>query len=443
MVYDVVVVGGGLSGLTAAVQLAVNGARVALVEQANKLGGRAYSFVDKKTGDVVDNGQHVLVGAYSNTLRYLELIRTRELLSLPENFHLHFHHPTDGFETFSFGPTLFPMSLAVAGFRFRLLSLNERRKLMNVGFQLRKWNDGLERTLSGLSVTEWLVALGQSDGARRAFWYPIAVSVMNESPEKASALLFARSLRSTFFEKRDNAMVLIPTVGQSELYVDGAVRILAHHGAKVMTNTEAKSVMFRKNGATGVALKGGRRLKAGSVICAVPYFNLARLLPASMRQEPFTQARKFESSPIVSIHLWFDRVVMDRDFVGLIDRRIQWVFNRRRILHQHNKPENYISAIISGAHGYVGMTREKLVNIALEDIASAYPQTRKAVVTHNIVIKEKRATFSPTNEREQFRPSQQTPIGNFYLAGDWTATGLPPTIEGAMLSGFRCAELVA
>lgn len=443
MTVDVVVVGGGLSGLAVSTQLAIDGANVVMIEQANKLGGRAYSYVDKKTGDVVDNGQHVLVGAYHRTLQYLKNIGTRELLSLPENFHLHFHHPDNGFETFTFGSALFPINLAVAAFRFRILSLKDRRRFLKVGIQLRNWDEDLEQTLRRLTVAEWLQTMEQSNEAKRSFWYPIAISVMNESPEKASALLFARSLRSTFLGNASDAMILIPTVGQTKLYVDGAVRLFANHGSKVLLNSEAKSLTFHKNKATGVVLKNGKRIHAKSVICAVPHAALMRLLPETIRHiEPFDHLKKIHFSPIVSIHLWFDRPIMDRDFVGLIDRRIQWIFNRRKIMHQYGKPENHLSAIISGAYKYVDLPKEKLAKIAVDDIASVYPTARNAVLAHYVIIKEKRATFSPTNEVESFRPDQQSPIENLYLAGDWTNTGLPPTIEGAIMSGFRCAELV-
>lgn len=441
MIADVMVVGGGLSGLAAAVQLTLEGARVSLVDQSNKLGGRAYSYIDKTTGDVVDNGQHVLVGAYHCTLQYLKSIGTRELLSMPENFHLHFHHPEKGFETFRIDSALFPLNLALATLRFRLLSFKERREFLNVGLRLKNWNDYLEQTLRQLTVAQWLQVMGQSEETKRSFWYPLAISVMNELPERASALLFARSLRSTFLGNAFDSKILIPTIGQTELYVSGAKRIFANHGTNVLLHTEVKSLAFRKGKAVGVVLKNGTRIRAKAVISAVPYFALTRILPEKIQRGPFAGLNNFDSSPIVSIHLWFNRPVMDQDFVGLIDRRIQWIFNRRKIKREKGKPENYLSAIISGAHKYVDLSREKLVKMAVEDIASAFPNARRAKLTHSIVIKEKRATFSPTNEAESLRPPQQTSVENLYLAGDWTDTGLPPTIEGAIMSGFRCAEL--
>jgi squalene-associated FAD-dependent desaturase len=441
MTYDVAVVGGGLAGLAASVQLALNGARVVLIEQANKLGGRAYSYIDRTTGDVVDNGQHVLVGAYRCTLQYLKLVGTRELLTIPEDFHLHFHHPEKGFTTMTFD--VLPAGAALAVIRYPAFSLKDRIRLLRAAMKLSKWDQHDEHSLKHLTVSQWMDALRQSTEVRRSFWYPLAVSIMNESPEQASAWLFARSLHATFFSQQSNAKILLPRVGQTELYVDGASSILTQAKTNVLLSTEVTSVSFQKDKAVGVVLKNGKRIKAGNVVVAVPSFVIRRLLPDRLRDGLHLRTEQFRSSPIVSIHLWFNKPVMDKDFVGLIGRRVQWVFNRRRIMRERGKPENYVSAIISAAYEVVNLSKEALTTLAVRDIASAYPSLRDAKLTHSVVIKEKRATFSPTNEVEPYRPSQRTPVENLYLAGDWTDTGLPPTIEGAIMSGFRCAELIS
>ena len=161
-----------------------------------------------------------------------------------------------------------------------------------------------------------------------------------------------------------------------------------------------------------------------------------------MRNEkPFADLSKFESSPIVSLHLWFDRDFMNVDYVGSIGRTLQWVFNRRRIVGD-SRSTGYISAVLSGAYAIVDEPKEKLILVALHELKDVFPAARQAKLIHSVVIKERRATFSATNEIEPFRPAPETQVRNFYLAGDWTNTGLPATIEGAVLSGFRAAELV-
>ncbi len=441
-VVDVAIIGGGLSGLAAAVSLAVKGVRVALFERSPKLGGRCYSYIDEKTGDVVDNGQHVLLGAYHNTIRYLDLIGSRKFLRERPSLSLPLHHPEKGFGTFNVVSLPRPFHLTAGMLKFKLLSFNDRKKLLNVGFALRGWNMELERKLSSLSIEQWLNELHQSEGAKQCVWYPLAISVMNELPQTASALLFARSLKLAFLGKKSDSAVLIPGVGQTALYVDGAVRLLEKHKAMIHTSTEIDSLIIQHSRAGGIKTTSGDTIAAKHVISAVPYFALENLIPSEYRtMKSFTGLNQFASSPIVSIHLWFDKEFMEQEYVGLIGKTLQWVFDRRKIMNEEGKPHSYITAVISGAYETVGLSKDALVETALKDLHLVFPKSKTATLLHSIVIKEKRASFSPTNEVESFRPSSETEIQNLYLAGDWTNTGLPATIEGAIMSGFMAAKL--
>lgn len=446
MTADVVVIGGGLSGLASALQLSNSGAEVILCEQNNQLGGRTYSFVDKTTGDVVDNGQHVLVGAYHNTIKYLELIDARHFLNEQKNPRLHFHHPQLGFHTFELGNLLKPFNFAAAMLKFKLLPFNDRRKLINVGSELNRWDDALVSKLSQLTVDEWLSTLGQSEKSRKYFWYPIVLSVMNEMPERASALLFARSLKQTFLGKKSDASFLIPKVGQTELYLTNAIRILNNNGVKILTGSKVNSLLIDNNKIVGV--EGSSKIKSKYVVSAVPHWSLVDILPQELVQhERFSVLRYFESSPIISVNLWYEKEVSVHtfgriEFAGLIERNLQWVFNRRRLMGEEGKPSNYISAVISAAYDYINLSKDKIIEIALNELKDIFPRSEQTKLKHALVIKEKRATFSATNRVEPLRPGPETLIENFYLAGDWTNTGLPATIEGAISSGFKCAELI-
>lgn len=441
--FDVLIVGGGLSGLAAAVELASRGAQVALTEQAPRLGGRCYSYLDQKTGDVVDNGQHLLLGAYHNLLRYLETIGTIQFLKRQLILNLPFYHPVKGRGDFEISRLPKPFHLTAGMLKFKLLSLKDRRNLLKIGVALSRWDRQTEKELSNLTVEEWLFSLNQSEEARGSFWHPIAISVMNEHPGKASALLFARSLRAAFLGKKSDSSLLIPTVGQTDLYVRGAENFLRLRGITVWINTEVESIDVSGTRAVGVRLKDGKRVQATQVISAVPYYSLAKLIPPALRKEkPFIDLNEFESSSIISMHLWFDREFMDVDFLGLIGKNIQWVFNRRRFMNEEGNGTGYLSCVISGARAFIDLSKEKLIALALRDLHSVFPGSRTARMTSSIIIKEKRATFSPTCEIEPLRPSSETPIENLYLAGDWTNTGLPATIEGAVMSGFSAAKLI-
>ena len=444
MTADVAVIGGGLSGLAAAVDSARRGLSVALCEQAPRLGGRCYSYVDKTTGDIVDNGQHVLLGAYKSTLKYLELTGTRFLLKEEPSLRLPLHHPRKGFAAFEVSALPKPFHLTAGMLKFKLLTLGDRRRLLNVGLQLHRWGSAVEKKLSSLTVSEWLEGSNQSPEARKCLWYPIAISVMNELPQRASALLFARSLRSAFLGSKSDSAVLLPIVGQTELYVQGAERYLARKGARVLKNTEVTAVGVESQDRLTLDLKSGGRIRARSVISAVPHFALQKMLPRGTRKtEPFASLPQFTDSPIVSVHLWFDREFMDADYVGLIGGGLQWVFNRRRIMNQTDRQGSFLSAVVSAAHLRIRWPREKLVFAAVEELRHTFSDFGKSRLLHSVVIKERRATFSATNAAEALRPSSRSPLRNFYLAGDWTDTGLPATIEGAIRSGFAAAEAVA
>src|SRR5258706_2066825 len=304
---DVLIIGGGLSGLAAAVRLASRGAKVVLCEQAPRLGGRCYSFTDPATGDVVDNGQHILLGAYHYLLEYLDTIGSREFLKV-RSLTLPLHHPESGFASFAVPPVPRPFQLPAGMLKFKLLSLAERRRLLTVGLALSRWTRSVEEKLSRMSVDQWLTGLGQSRRAMECLWTPIAIAVMNESPEKASGLLFARTLRAAFLGKKSDSTILLPTVGQTELYVSGAVRYLGVRNARLFENTEVSSLEVRHSAISGIVLKGGRRLNAGSVIAAIPYHSLERIIPVHLQDEkPFSGLNRIKSSPIVSLHLWFEK----------------------------------------------------------------------------------------------------------------------------------------
>lgn len=374
------------------------------------------------------------------------MIGTRSLLKEQNKLSLPFFHPQKGFHTFSVSSLPKPFHLTAGMLKFSLLSFWERKRLLNVGFELQQWNKEKEEQLAHLTIDVWLTSLNQSDDAKKCFWNPISISVMNEVPERASALLFARSLRSTFLGKKSDSAMLIPTVGQTELYAKPAEEFLKRHNAKIFLNAQVEKIICKDGKAIGVEV-GGNAIKAERIISAVPYFALTSLLADDVKRlEPFCHLQKFKSSPIVSIHLWFEKEFMEEDFIGLIDMKLQWIFNRRRLMNEV-KPMSYISAVISGAHHEVKLSKDELVELALNDINKIFSETRNRKqktgnrkLIHSIVIKEKRATYSPTPELEQFRPDTVSPIQNLFLAGDWTNTGLPATIEGAVKSGFEAAK---
>jgi squalene-associated FAD-dependent desaturase len=429
----VIVVGGGVAGLAAAVRLASCDVPVLLLEQRPRPGGRTYSFRDTVSGETVDNGQHLLLAGYRHTLGFLESIGSRRLLSVQPKPSLLFHHPERGFHRLELPALRAPLHLMAGVLGFGLLGYADRFRLLRAGAAL---STPAARS-AGRTVAEWLAAAGQSAETRRGFWDPFTVAVMNEIPERAAAAPFLRALQTAFLGSAGDAALALPAVGLSELLVDPALEYLAIHQSVVRCSAEVQRVLVGGGRATGVRLRGDETIEGGAVIVAVPWHEARVLLEGITPLDPGWDT--VNASPIVSIHLWFPEDFMPDESVGLIGRRVHWVFNRRRI-NRESQPGGHLSVVISAAVDVVDWRNEALIVQAVADIRSTYPRCPPAA-TRGLVIREKRATLSLTPAVEALRPGAITAIPNLFLAGDWTDTGLPATIEGAVQSGERCAEL--
>jgi squalene-associated FAD-dependent desaturase len=438
-VNPVVVVGGGLSGLAAAVSLSSRRIPVLLLEQRKSPGGRASSFVDESTGTVIDNGQHVLIAGYSRTMEFLGTIGARGLVAVQPVPELLFHHPVRGFCSFRLPLLPSPLHFLAGVVTTGLFSPADKLRMLRAGFALRS-SRPVEGT--GETVESWLDSLGQSPETKRSFWEPLAVAVMNEHLETASAVVFIRALRTAFLSGARGSALAIPTVGLNELYVDPARAYIERCGGVVRCSADVTGSVAEGGKISGIRLKEGETIGCSAVILAVPSYRAAGLLPDALRESGFLAcASSIPLSPIVSVHLWFRGDVMPQDVLGVVGRRIQWVFNRRKISREKGEG-GHLSVVISAARAFVGMENDELARIALEDLRSVFG----AVIgdaTHAVVIREKRATISCAPDVEPLRPGSITPLPNLFIAGDWTGTGYPATIEGAVMSGQHCADLAA
>jgi zeta-carotene desaturase len=292
---------------------------------------------------------------------------------------------------------------------------------------------------AGESVTTWLSRRGQSEGLQRDFWDLLCLAAMNEDPRIASAQLFDRVLRLALFSSPADSRLGIARVGLSECYTAAATAYIEERGGRVQTGRGVKQLLITEGACRGVDLGTGEKIEAIPVISAVPWHQLAGVLPGDLlRTEPFfAAALALRPAPIISINLWFDAPITDLEFVGLRGTTIQWLFDKSRIL---SADDHYVSLVLSGAHEHVSRSKEELLAIALRELGAMLPAVTKTKLLHSLVIKERFATFSPSPEAEPLRPPARTPIRGLFLAGDWTATGLPATIEGAVQSGYTAAR---
>lgn len=434
----VIIIGGGFAGLAAGVALSERGAGVFLLEQRKHLGGRAYSFIDQTTGDVVDNGQHLFMGCYHQTIAFLGKIGCLDRLRFQHKPRVDFLDRENGFTSFECPALPAPLHAVAGLFRMKGISFGDKLRTIKVGRAIQQNGHAKSTTLT---VSDWLDSLHQSPRIKERFWYPMAIATLNEAPEIASAAMLKVVLRAAFGGGRKSTSIGIARVGLSDLYTDGARAFIEAHGGEVRVGAPVNQIIIEQGQAVAVELKDGERIAADAIISAVPPQALLSMLPREFSETEFANLAQLGASPIVSINLWFDRSIIDREFVGLIGTRSQWIFNKDLIV-KPNRQANQIAVIISAAHQYVDWTKAQLVEMALAELHELLPASRAATLRHTRIVKEREATLSHTLASDHLRPGPQTSIPNLMLAGDWTATGLPATIESAVISGNIAAQLV-
>jgi squalene-associated FAD-dependent desaturase len=442
---DAIVIGAGFAGLSAAVALAERGVRVTVLEGKPALGGRAYSFEDPDTGDFVDNGQHVLMGCYTETLDFLKRIGAYDQLVFHEDLEIEMLAGPGQSAVLKTARLPGPLHMTAALLGYQHLSFAQRMSVMRGGLRMlamRRFSDELRR----LTVAQLMDHLRQSEHARRCFWYPLSIATLNDEPESSSAQQLAEVLKRAFFSRRrrDSAFVY-SRVGLTDLYCTGATRLIERAGGTVLAHSIVEMLELGAHGnVASVRLRDGRRIEASHFISAVPAPQLLRFLPENAVADPFfARFAGLSSSPIICVHVWLDREVTNSPFIGFIGTTTQWLFNKRQIFAQRGEAHpGYLSFVISGARKLVDRGNQEILDIVINDLHAMIPASREARVVKSVVLKEKNATMAPDLRSHELRPTAKTPIANFFLAGDWIQTELPATIESAVISGRAAAAAV-
>ncbi|HEX8924946.1 MAG TPA: hydroxysqualene dehydroxylase HpnE [Terriglobales bacterium] len=431
----VAVIGGGLAGLAASCALADAGYRVTVFERRPYLGGRASSYEHPGTGEVVDNCQHVLLGCCTNLLDFYSRLGVADKIRWYDQLTFIAPGGKQGSIESSTAPAPFHSSSAFL--KFPLLSIGDKLCVVRAMLAL----------LGGIPHDEgdflsWLRHKGQSQRAIDRFWSPVLVSALNEDLNKVSVRYGAMVFREAFLKSAAAGRMGVPTVPLSDLY-GVAAEYIASRGGEVHLRCAVEHV---ETTTEGVSLKaGGEQENFDYIVSAVPFHALARLLPADdVGSQVAENLNKLETAPITGIHLWFDREITPLEHAVLLERTIQWMFQKSKIQERARGGPlgagSYLELVVSASKSLVQMPRSEVIDLAMRELAEFFPSVKEARLLKATVIKEVHATFAPAPGSDPYRLKPRSPWPQVFLSGDWTDTGWPATMEGAVRAGYLSAQ---
>ncbi len=430
------IVGGGLAGLAAGCALAEAGVRVTIFEKRPYVGGRASSYEHPGTGEVVDNCQHVLLGCCTNLVHFYQQLGVSGKIRWFDE--LTFIEP--GGRASRMAPSFLPAPMHNIPAFLRAPMLSGKDKL------------AIARAMSALSrhlpedsegdFLSWLKRHGQTPRAIDRFWKTVLVSALNEDLDRMSVRYAAQVFRESFMKSAEAGKMGVPCIPLSDLY-GVAIEYIRARGGEVLLRSAVSAVGTKQN-SVGILANAAER-QFDYAILAAPFQSAANLLPSDAAGEELkSRLAHFEASPITGIHLWFDREISPLPHAVLLDRTIQWMFHKSKIHEQREGGQqgSYVELVVSASKSLVQKSREEVLKIAISELSEFFPQVKEAKLVKAAVIKEVYATYAIVPGLDQYRPNAKTAWPRIFLAGDWTATGWPATMEGAVRSGYLAAEAI-
>ena len=435
---SVAVIGAGAAGLAAAQALADSGYKVRLIERRPYVGGRASSYEHPGTGEVIDNCQHLLFGCCTNLIDLYRRIGALDKLRWFDEITM--LEPGGRRSVLSASPLPAPLHASPGFLKAHAFSLADKIAIAR----------GLNTFIAGIpedteeNFAEWLARHKQTPSAIKRFWEPVLFAALNEELDQTSVHYAAKVCRELFLRSPESGRMAIPSVPLSDLY-GHALASLKARGAEINLRSSVTRVTHNDSLQQWSIETETEQFSADAIIFAVPFEAMAKLLPtlpeAPGKEALAAQVSQFTHAPIAAIHLWFDREITDLEHASMLDTTIQWLFNKSKLQPQRHAQEGYyIEVVISVLRSVIPMQRQELIDLALRELALFFPAVREAKLLKGAVTKEVRATFSIRPQLDKIRPTAQSPWRNIFLAGDWTASGWPATMEGAARSGYLAAE---
>lgn len=416
----VLIIGGGLSGLAAASYLSQNKFDVTLIESTHKLGGKTFSFLANQPKTEIDNGQHILLGCYSNTLNFLKLISAIDKVSIQRKFELHFLSQKLQISTLTSKNYFYPFNLLLALFSFDLFNLRDKYSLLKLLLKIKFINSD---SLINLSVKDWLIQENQSKKANSLFWEIICVGALNTSTELASAKIFCDILKTIFWTNSEAYKIILPKNSLNETFINPAEDFLIRNKVKISKSEKCEKIVIANHRVEKIITNKREISEYDYYLLSIPFYALKSLGILN------TEKMNIQYSPILNLYIWLKKNPLNKPFYALEDSIIHWIFNK----------DDFINITISNSVSLISKSKSEVENLIITELEKFVPNISKEII-NIVLIKEKRATFIPSNEVLDKRLNSKTNIHNLFLAGDWTNTKLPSTIEGAIKSGRIAAE---
>ncbi len=421
-----IVIGGGLAGLATAAALGDSGFQVDLFEARGFLGGRATSYtIPSETGEteVIDNCQHVLLRCCVNLMDFYRRLGVADRIKFYKQFY--FIEPGGRISTLGAGRLPAPLHFTGSFWKLHFLDAGDKLAIARALLAIRR-EHGRRGDLERITMLDWLREKRQTERAIRRFWSQVLVSAINEDLDRMAASHGFQVFWLGFLARSNSYEMGVPAVPLGELYGSEAWKRIGN--VRLHLRAPVERAIIENNSVRAVVSQGEERA-ADYYVSALPFERVPAVLP-----QLDLPLDGFEHSPITGVHLWFDRSVTQLAHATLLDRTVQWMFNK--------SGGRYLQIVISASRSLVDMSRNDVVELAVRELAEFLPRVREAKLEKAHVVKEVRATFSPRPDLEALRPTNATKFPNLFLAGDWTRSGWPPTMEGAVRSGYLAAEAV-
>ncbi len=421
----ILIIGGGLAGLSSALFLSNDKYNVEILESSPKLGGRTYSF--DYNGIKVDNGQHILMECYSNTLEYIDIIGSRELFEFQDSLSINYVNDKRELLKFKIPKYLYPLNNLIGLMSFKVLKIKDRFAILKLFIKIKfvKTNSYEDKT-----VYQFLRMNNQSDAVIQKFWESLVVSTMNTSTKIASSKMFIDMMKIIFFTNKRSSNIVIPKVDLSSALINPAVEKLELNGVSISTSERVISIISNDEKVIEVETNKRKIKNFDILVSAIPQQNF-RKIQFRNSNESLTFP-KLEYAPIVTVHVWLSDNPLTEKMYNLIGSEFDWVFNNG----------THLSFLKSNATKLVTLKKNAVIKIVFSELKKYFTILTNIVIEDYIVLKEMDATFIPDLGSLKERKSVPNLFSNLFFAGDWTNTELPATIEGAVKSGKDVAQKI-